>query len=187
MRSAHSLQTSPELQQQLQTMLKERMVPNCPKTHLKNFTVLLAKKQAEGSDHPPRKKRSIQPPPLLLRGTKTNKNSLTVNDLLPEEIARQITIRESELYGRINVRELIRQAWNKKGQEERCKYIIAYIGNFNRISFLVQTEVLRIDEARQRAVALGVWITVAEVRRFRLIPLTTCNCRSAATSRITML
>lgn len=145
------------------------MEPNCPKAHLKNMKVLLDKKVASGSDQPPKKKRSIQPPPPLIRSGKENlkmsKNTgLTVNELYPEEIARQLTLREAELYSRINVRELIRQGWNKKGQEERCRNLLAFINNFNRISFLVQTEILRIEEARQRAVALGMWITVAEVR-----------------------
>jgi hypothetical protein len=54
-------------------------------------------------------------------------------DLNPEEVARQLTLIEYDLYKAIKPWECLNQAWTKKNKEEKAPNILAVIKRFNRV------------------------------------------------------
>ena len=65
------------------------------------------------------------------------------------EVARQLTLIESEIYCAIKPKEILDGAWNKKGKEEAAPHIIALIQHFNNVQFSNIS-----DNAAQTLVAL---------------------------------
>jgi hypothetical protein len=61
------------------------------------------------------------------------KGQLTVLDLHPEEVARQITLIDQGLYRQIRPREFLGNGWSKSDKEVRSPGIIQMINNFNKV------------------------------------------------------
>jgi son of sevenless-like protein len=61
------------------------------------------------------------------------KGQLTVLDLHPEEVARQLTLIDQNLYRQIRPREFLGSGWSKSDKEVRSPGIIAMINNFNKV------------------------------------------------------
>lgn len=57
----------------------------------------------------------------------------TLLDFHPEEIARQLTLIESQLYRAIKPWECLGQAWAKKDKERRAPRVMAMINRFNQV------------------------------------------------------
>ena len=72
------------------------------------------------------------PVPILPKSLK----KISLADLDPLELARQITDIESNLYRAIQPKECLNQAWNKADLKYRSPNIIAFIHRFNSVSFL---------------------------------------------------
>lgn len=49
------------------------------------------------------------------------------------EVARQLTLVESEIYCAIKPKEILDGAWNKRDKEEAAPHIVALIQHFNNV------------------------------------------------------
>jgi son of sevenless-like protein len=54
----------------------------------------------------------------------------------PEEMARQLTLIEHDLFKSIKPAECVGQAWNKKDREKRAPNVLRMIQRFNQVLFL---------------------------------------------------
>lgn len=80
----------------------------------------------------------------------------------PEEIARQMTLLEYELYRRVQLPELMNQNWTRSGAHELSPNLTALISHFNRVSQWVQTTILRHIDAKVRARIVAHFVDVAK-------------------------
>ncbi|KAF2075763.1 hypothetical protein CYY_002945 [Polysphondylium violaceum] len=95
------------------------------------------------------------------------KNKNTVNDLKfkdfdPTEVARQLTIIESDLYRKIESKECLNQAWNKEDKLEKSPNIVAFIKRFNQVSSWVATEIVRQEKLKDRVSYVKQFILIAQ-------------------------
>jgi len=61
------------------------------------------------------------------------RGKLSVLDLHPEEVARQITLIDHSLFRAIRPREFLNTAWMKSDKEVRAPGILNMINNFNKV------------------------------------------------------
>jgi son of sevenless-like protein len=97
------------------------------------------------------------PKPLLPR-TGTRASFLTVDAL---ELARQMSLIDSELLRRIGPFELLGGAWAKENKETNSANLLAMIASFNARSTLVVASIVAETQLKQRAVLLRKMIAVA--------------------------
>ena len=90
-----------------------------------------------------------------------SKKKLSLLDIHPEEVARQLTVVESKMFRAIEATELLGLAWSKDGREERARNVLAMSGRFNEVSRWVATEVLASPRTKVRAVVINRFITIA--------------------------
>mmetsp|Transcript_28104 Transcript_28104/g.39669 ORF Transcript_28104/g.39669 Transcript_28104/m.39669 type:complete len:1034 (+) Transcript_28104:92-3193(+) len=90
------------------------------------------------------------------------KSDLTLMDIHPEEVARQMTLMEHEMFKKIKSHECIKQKWVKEAQKENAQNIINMIRRFNRVSLWVATEIVSIEDLKLRAVMLNRFIFIAQ-------------------------
>ncbi|KAM6494104.1 Ras guanine nucleotide exchange factor domain containing protein [Amanita muscaria] len=96
------------------------------------------------------------PPPMI---PKTNKK-LKLLDIEPLELARQLTIKESELYRRIKPIECLLRAREQKS--ENVDNIATVIQTSNRIADWVAESILSKEDSRKRGTIVKHLITVAD-------------------------
>lgn len=95
-------------------------------------------------------------------------------DIHPEEVARQMTLIEHELFKKIKSHECIKQKWVREAQKENAQNIIKMIHRFNRVtnthysvtvqvSLWVATEIVSVEDLKLRAVLLNRFIFIAQV------------------------
>ncbi|EGG23398.1 leucine-rich repeat-containing protein [Cavenderia fasciculata] len=101
---------------------------------------------------------SSAPPPSLAPKAKDP----SFIDLDPMEVARQMTLIESDLYRKIDPKECLNQGWNKTDKEERSPNIMAFIRRFNAVSIWVATEVVRAEKIKERVSIVKRFILVAQ-------------------------
>jgi son of sevenless-like protein len=99
------------------------------------------------------------PPPIL----PTTPGPWKFEDLNIEEVARQLTLIEFELYKAIKPWECLNQAWTKKTTPPKAPNILATIGRFNRVSEWCKTEIVRTENFKARTQIIGKFIELAEV------------------------
>jgi len=93
-------------------------------------------------------------------------------DFHPEELARQLTLIESELYRAIKPWEFLNQAWAKKDKFKRAPRIMALIDRFNLVSKWVATEILHCNVLKNRVSVMRHFIEVAH----KCLSLNNLNC-----------
>ena len=82
----------------------------------------------------------------------------------PEELARQLTLVEFKLYGKIKPKECLNQNWMHKTQRnELAPNILRMIGRFNEVSTWVASEIVKTVDLTQRVKVLKHVIEIAEV------------------------
>lgn len=99
------------------------------------------------------------PKPYLPMNLKTK---LSILDVHPEEIARQITLIDSALYRKIKPAEFLNSGWTKADKEIKSPGIHAMISTFNVISRWVSTQILLQPDLKQRAITLNRIICIAQ-------------------------
>lgn len=99
------------------------------------------------------------PPPILPNKTLKRIKFL---DIDPLELARQLTIREAEAFGRIRPQECLHKNWTKPNSDAVSPNIREVIGINNRIIGWVAEAILMQDEARVRAQWIRQFILIAE-------------------------
>lgn len=99
------------------------------------------------------------PKPYLPMNLKTK---LSILDVHPEEIARQITLIDSALYRKIKPAEFLNSGWTRADKDSKSPGIVAMISSFNVISRWVSTQILSQPDLKQRAITLNRIICVAQ-------------------------
>lgn len=112
---------------------------------------------------------SSAPAPILPK----NMKKLKFLDIDPTEFARQLTIIESRLYGKIKSVECLAKTWEKKGKSEETNTapnIHALILHSNQLTNWVAEMILVHPELKKRVVVIKHFVAIAEVS-FSSIPL----------------
>ncbi|KAL0480509.1 gefJ [Acrasis kona] len=84
-------------------------------------------------------------------------------DICDLELARQLTLREHELYRAIEPSELLNQAWSKEKLKHRAPNVQACTDSFNIVSSWVANSILEIDDLRERKERLQRFIKIARI------------------------
>lgn len=79
-------------------------------------------------------------------------------DLSPVELARQLTIREHELFRKITVRECLGKAWTKSTAAMYAKNVMNVISFQNQLTSWVSDTILKEDHAPLRCLILSFYI-----------------------------
>jgi len=152
----------------LQEFLNTDMMNSGNQTSAETLTRNLQKKR----DDPNKEREAIfstpPPKPILpnVKKSSASSNSFGLMDFNAEEIARQLTLIEFNLYKAIKPWEFFNQSWTKKNKEQLSPNIIAMIKRFNRVSGWVATEIVKTDKLKDRIAVLGKFIEIGERCRF---------------------
>ncbi|KAJ6248620.1 ras guanine nucleotide exchange factor i-related [Anaeramoeba flamelloides] len=90
---------------------------------------------------------------------------LSLFDIDEEEIARQLTLLEFNIYQKIRPPELLNLAWSKTKLKYRAPNVIALIHRFNEVSAWVVTTILKHERVRERARIIMSFCKIAEYLR----------------------
>eukprot|EP01111_Echinosteliopsis_oligospora_P014929 TRINITY_DN5748_c1_g1_i1.p1 TRINITY_DN5748_c1_g1~~TRINITY_DN5748_c1_g1_i1.p1 ORF type:complete len:673 (+),score=164.12 TRINITY_DN5748_c1_g1_i1:79-2019(+) len=88
--------------------------------------------------------------------------TLKWDDIDDEEIARQLTILDFEMYSSIKASELLNQSWNKPKLKHRSPNVLRTIARFNDMSEWVASSILAVERVRDRARIMAKFIRIAE-------------------------
>jgi len=80
----------------------------------------------------------------------------------PVEMARQLTLIESDMFKSITPLELANSAWKKKNKAELSPSVVRMIEWFNKMTAWIATEIVMTPNPKERALVLGRFIQVAE-------------------------
>ncbi|EGC38002.1 aimless RasGEF [Dictyostelium purpureum] len=89
-------------------------------------------------------------------------NNLSFHDIDEEEIARQLTLIEFEIYRKIKPPELLNQSWNKTKLKSRAPNVLKMIDRFNSVSMWVATMIIQTAKVKARARMMARFIKIAE-------------------------
>lgn len=81
-------------------------------------------------------------------------------DIAPEELARQIAVVDSQLFGAIRPRELATAAWTKANKAEVAPTVYAVIQRTNFIGTWVASEILKPSRTKARTAVVEHWLKV---------------------------
>lgn len=90
------------------------------------------------------------------------KSTMTILDLHPEEVARQMTIIDSNLFRGIKPQEFLNLGWTKSDKETRAPGILAMISSFNHVTYWISTEIISQQDLKTRATVITRFICVAQ-------------------------
>ncbi|KAF7977036.1 hypothetical protein HWV62_4796 [Athelia sp. TMB] len=124
----------------------------------KVLLTLIERKQNPAAENKPKMTTitSTVPPPIQPKAGK----KLKLLDIDPLEMARQLTIMESNLYQAIKPIECLQRSRENKGDHK--DNITNVTQNFNRLANWIQECILAKDDRRERANVIKYFITVAE-------------------------
>jgi son of sevenless-like protein len=112
-----------------------------------------------------RKSYITQPtPPVLFTA---NNQSLSLLEIDPLEIARQITLFESKFFSKLKPTEFLNTNWQK--DPASAPNVKRMIFNSNKITGWIATYVLAEPSARKRAAFLEHFIKIAKVFEFKIV------------------
>lgn len=151
----HDFQQDPELVEKLDTFLDEHIISSMGEFG-KNLKRLLHNERVT-----PAPTWANEAPAPIPPKSKTA-NDLKFKDFDPTEVARQLTIIESELYRKIESKECLNQAWNKEDKLEKSPNIVAFIKRFNQVSSWVATEIVRQEKLKDRVSYVKQFILIAQ-------------------------
>lgn len=102
------------------------------------------------------------PAPILPK----NMKKLKFLDIDPKELARQLTIMESKLYGKIKPVECLAKTWERKGNSDNsdtAPNVKALIFHSNKLTHWVSGMILAQGEVKKRVVIIKHFVQIAEV------------------------
>ncbi|KAL5049249.1 hypothetical protein BDW71DRAFT_166890 [Aspergillus fruticulosus] len=102
---------------------------------------------------------STNPKPILPRKLKPNK--LQFLKLDAREIARQLTLMESCIFGKVQPSELLHKNWQRRESQDVAPNVRALIQFFNQLSGWVGALVLAESDLKKRTQVIGHFINVA--------------------------
>ncbi|KAJ3444236.1 ras guanine nucleotide exchange factor i-related [Anaeramoeba flamelloides] len=88
--------------------------------------------------------------------------NLSFFDIDEEEIARQLTLIEFEIYSKIRPPELLNLAWSKSKLKHRAPNVINFIKRFNVVSQWAATIILKKKKIRERARTISWFLRIAD-------------------------
>lgn len=88
-----------------------------------------------------------------------------VEDIEPEEFARQITVADHEMFRAVGTRELLGCNWSNPGQGRRSANILRLVRWSSQLTQFVAAQIVGAEELRVRARRYGWWTRVAECVR----------------------
>lgn len=104
-------------------------------------------------------KASTNPPPTLLGPRDTALSNLM--DLNAEEIARQLTMIEWDIWVKIQPWECLGLSWTKKNKETAAPNVLALINRFNVVSGWVATTICTLESVKKRTKAIGKFLDIS--------------------------
>ena len=119
----------------------------------------IMKRQLNGEFDKAKQAQFTNPPPAPIIPSKTSK--LTLLDIHPLEIARQLTLIETEIFRKIVPRECMGLAWSKKDAKDRAPNILTMINRFNIVSNWIVSEIVRQETHKLRVDVLAHFIEIA--------------------------
>ena len=91
-----------------------------------------------------------------------NPNSSNLLDFDPLELARQMTLLDSNLFKQITPKECVGQRWSKPDRHEKAPHLTSMIENFNVMSMWVAHEILKCLDKKKRVKTIVYFINVVE-------------------------
>ncbi|KYR00579.1 Ras guanine nucleotide exchange factor [Tieghemostelium lacteum] len=88
--------------------------------------------------------------------------TLDIFDIDEEEIARQLTLIDFEIFSSIKPTELLNQSWNKPKLKHRSPNVLALIGRFNEISQWTASSILSYSRVKDRTRIMTKFVRIAE-------------------------
>ncbi|EGC30159.1 hypothetical protein DICPUDRAFT_41848, partial [Dictyostelium purpureum] len=79
-----------------------------------------------------------------------------------EEISRQLTLMDFEIFSNIKATELLNQSWNKPKLRHRSPNVLSLIARFNEISEWTASSILSYERVKDRARIMAKFIKIAE-------------------------
>ncbi|KYQ96865.1 Ras guanine nucleotide exchange factor [Tieghemostelium lacteum] len=89
-------------------------------------------------------------------------NYLNIFDIDEEEIARQLTLIEFDIFRKIKPPELLNQSWNKPKLKARAPNVLKMIDRFNSVSMWVATLIVQTVKVRVRGRLMTKFMKIAE-------------------------
>eukprot|EP01132_Coremiostelium_polycephalum_P005608 gene5608-6979_t len=89
-------------------------------------------------------------------------NNLQIYDIDEEEIARQMTLIEFDIFRKIKPPELLNQSWNKTKLKHRAPNVLKMIDRFNNVSMWVATMIIQTVKVKARARMMARFMKIAE-------------------------
>ncbi|KAF2069090.1 hypothetical protein CYY_009588 [Polysphondylium violaceum] len=89
-------------------------------------------------------------------------NNLQIYDIDEEEIARQLSLIEFDIYKKIKPPELLNQSWNKTKLKYRAPNVLKMIDRFNSVSMWVATLIIHPPKVKARARMMARFMRIAE-------------------------
>lgn len=121
----------------------------------------IIQRRLAGQPYTKRSHPSISNPPKPILPRKLDKLQLIKID--PKEIARQLTIMESQMFNRVQREELLRKNWQKKATPEFAPNVRSLIRHSNQLSNWVCATVLAEADLKKRAQVVDHLVNVASV------------------------
>mmetsp|Transcript_17679 Transcript_17679/g.26314 ORF Transcript_17679/g.26314 Transcript_17679/m.26314 type:complete len:813 (-) Transcript_17679:8-2446(-) len=108
----------------------------------------------------------VQPkvPPILpsQKRSKKSGDALTLLDIHPTELARQLSLLDFKVFSRIRPVQLLRGSFSAKDKEKRAPDVVALINRFNRASYWAASEVVLQKRPKECAKAITHLILTME-------------------------
>eukprot|EP01114_Cavostelium_apophysatum_P007339 TRINITY_DN1942_c0_g1_i1.p1 TRINITY_DN1942_c0_g1~~TRINITY_DN1942_c0_g1_i1.p1 ORF type:complete len:1639 (+),score=512.30 TRINITY_DN1942_c0_g1_i1:223-5139(+) len=108
---------------------------------------------------------STQPKAKEVFLPKSMTDKLSILDIDPVELARQLTLSLFDIYKKIEHFEFFGQAWAKSGAEMRAPHILKMINFFNGVTTFTETVILSEKKVRNRAKLMDMFIKMAQAAR----------------------
>jgi son of sevenless-like protein len=108
---------------------------------------------------------NLAPPPILPK----NMKKLKFLDIDAKEFARQLTIIESRLYGKIKSTECLDKTWQRKVKADApdpAPNVKSVILHSNQLTNWVAEMILQQAEVKKRVIVIKHFVTIADVRTF---------------------
>lgn len=107
----------------------------------------------------------------------------------PIEMARQLTLIETELFRSVEMSELIGLRWTKKGKEQNARHVLALVHRFNLVSNWVIRTIVETPNLQERADVIMYFLEVLrelrELKNFNGVMELVSALQTATITRLT--
>eukprot|EP00051_Salpingoeca_urceolata_P014836 m.189296 g.189296 ORF g.189296 m.189296 type:complete len:1239 (+) comp18204_c0_seq4:592-4308(+) len=161
-RHYYDFDSSPSLLKALLQFIKDQLAPDpAMKKAVQGLTNSIRKRRELSTKEKEVVWGSREPPDFCWLGQElpTVYHVLTLH---PLEVARQLTLIESELYRAIKPSELVGQMWSKEGKEVNAPHVLALIHRFNRVSQWVKRTIVEAPNLQERTDILCMFLDITQ-------------------------